>query len=79
MNDLSPSDFAGLEYSHTQRADERHWSEQAADDAGVYCTPTQDALLLLLLTGFVVLLGLFGYYASDIFSTISFLFLKVMP
>jgi hypothetical protein len=27
MNDLSPSDFAGLEYSHTQRAAERRFAE----------------------------------------------------
>jgi hypothetical protein len=78
MNDLTTSDFAGLEYSHKQRTDERQWAD-LDDEDGENCSPEEDALLLSILTAFVVLLCLLGYYGSSIVSLISFLFLKVMP
>jgi hypothetical protein len=78
MNDLSTSDFAGLEYSHQQRCNERQWAD-LDDEDGENCSPEEDALLLSILTAFVVLLCLLGYYGSSIVSLISFLFLKVMP
>jgi hypothetical protein len=65
MNNLSPSDFAGLEYSHKQRTDERRWAELDGEEREI---PLQGLYLyvrnLLLLLSASVSIGVAAYFWS---------------
>jgi hypothetical protein len=65
MNDLTTSDFAGLEYSHKQRTDERQWAELDGEEREI---PLQGLYLyvrnFLLLLSAGVSFGVVAYFWS---------------